>query len=123
MSYSPGKSDSVFHSFQYAFRGVGTAWANERNFRVQCFYGLFVLCLLAGLGVTGLRAALAIFSVVLLLAAELGNSALERVVDLVSSEWHLLAGQAKDLAAAGVMLISFGSAGIVLCILIEACTN
>ena len=119
----PPKSDSVFSSFQFAFQGLHTAWRDERNFRVQCLYGVFVLCLLLGLGVTDIKAVLAIFSVVLLLSAELCNSALERIVDLVSSDWHPLAAQAKDLAAASVMLISFGSAGIVFYIVIAVCRN
>lgn len=59
-------------------------------------------------------AALSFLSVSLLLSAELANSALERVVDLVSPHDHPLAGQAKDMAAGAVMLVSFCSAGILL---------
>ena len=48
------------------------------------------------------------------MAAELVNSALERAVDLACSERHPLAGEAKDMAAAAVMLVSFTSALVVL---------
>jgi diacylglycerol kinase len=57
---------------------------------------------------------LALLSVLLLLSAELANSSLERVVDLVSPGPHPMAGEAKDMAAGGVLLVSFGSASVVL---------
>ena len=39
--------------------------------------------------------------------AELFNTAIETVVDLVSPEFHPLAGRAKDIAAAAVWFLSF----------------
>jgi diacylglycerol kinase (ATP) len=41
----------------------------------------------------------------LVLAAELLNSAIEAVVDLVSPDFHELAGRAKDLGSAAVFLL------------------
>lgn len=49
------------------------------------------------------------FGALALLAAEMGNSALERTVDLVTKEHHALAKAAKDLAAGAVLLVSLGS--------------
>ena len=37
------------------------------------------------------------------------NTAIEFVVDLVSSQYHDLAGKAKDVAAAAVLLTAFGA--------------
>jgi diacylglycerol kinase len=50
------------------------------------------------------------------LAAELLNTAVETVVDLVSPEYHPLAGRAKDIAAAAVWVLSLfvALAGLVL---------
>ena len=44
------------------------------------------------------------------------NTAIETVVDLVSPEFHPLAGHAKDIAAAAVWVLSFlvGIAGVVI---------
>ena len=40
------------------------------------------------------------------ISAELVNTAIETVVDLVSPEFHPLAGRAKDIAAAAVWVLS-----------------
>jgi diacylglycerol kinase (ATP) len=42
---------------------------------------------------------------VLVLSAELLNSAIEAVVDKVSPEFHELAGRAKDMGSAAVFLL------------------
>jgi len=44
--------------------------------------------------------------VALVLGLELGNTALEAVVDLASPNFHPLAKAAKDVAAAGVLVVS-----------------
>jgi diacylglycerol kinase len=45
----------------------------------------------------------------LVLSAEAMNTAVEFVVDLVSPDYHPLAGKAKDVAAAAVLLAAFGA--------------
>ena len=52
-----------------------------------------------------------------MLALEMMNSAIERVVDLVTTERHTLAKQAKDLAAGAVLVYAIGSAIIGLIII------
>jgi diacylglycerol kinase (ATP) len=56
------------------------------------------------LHVTLLEKIVLLASVVLVLIVELLNSAIEAVVDRVSLERHPLAGRAKDLGSAAVML-------------------
>jgi diacylglycerol kinase (ATP) len=50
------------------------------------------------------------FAVTLVLLAELINTAIEVVVDLVSPEYHPLARRAKDVAAGAVLVASIGAA-------------
>jgi diacylglycerol kinase (ATP) len=52
----------------------------------------------------------------MVLAAELINTAIETVVDLVSPEFHPLAGRAKDIAAAASWLLSIAAAIAGLCV-------
>ena len=52
--------------------------------------------------------------------AELMNTAVETVVDLVSPEFHPLAGKAKDIAAAAVWIIALCSVVVGLCVYIHA---
>ena len=51
-------------------------------------------------------------SIASVIGAEAMNTALEKVVDLASPEWHETAGQAKDAAAAAVLIISLGAAAV-----------
>lgn len=44
-----------------------------------------------------------------ILAFELMNSALERVVDLVTEDFHILAQKAKDMSAAAVLVLSLAA--------------
>jgi diacylglycerol kinase (ATP) len=51
-------------------------------------------------------------AIALVWVAEALNTGIERVVDLASPELHPIAGQAKDVAAAGVLLAS-GAAAVI----------
>ncbi|MFC0231738.1 diacylglycerol kinase family protein [Bhargavaea ullalensis] len=101
-----------FRSFRYAAKGIVRTARTEQNFRFHLAAGTAVV--IAG-ALTGLSAAE--WSVILLLIAgmlslELMNTAVERVVDKASPEWHPLAGQAKDAAAAAVLIYAAASAVI-----------
>ena len=56
------------------------------------------------LGTNAVERALLIGSVLLVLIIELVNSAIEAVVDRVSTDRHRLSGLAKDLGSAAVLL-------------------
>lgn len=53
-----------------------------------------------------------VFAIVLVLAAEGFNTALEHLTDLVSPDYHPLAGKAKDVAAGAVLLAAIGAATV-----------
>lgn len=96
----------------------GLKWAlKETAFRHElllCLIGIPLACWLAD---TPIEMALMIGSLLLILVAELLNSAIESVVDLVSPNYHPLAGRAKDLGSASVficMLICLLVWGIIL---------
>jgi len=46
------------------------------------------------------------------------NTAFERVVDLVTQEWHPLAKAVKDIASGAVLVLALTSVAIALCIFI-----
>ena len=97
-------------SFLFAIQGFRTAVRTERNIKVMLAVG--ALAVVAGL-VVGLD--LVSWGIVILccgvvIAAELLNTAVETVVDLVSPEFHPLAGRAKDIAAAAVWALSIAAA-------------
>lgn len=75
--------------------------------------------MLAGLpcGLAALEWALLAFAIGLVLMAELGNTALETVVDLVSPDHHRLARIAKDTSAGMVLTAAVTAAAVGLIIL------
>ena len=109
----PGKQPShptFKRSFLFAIQGFITAVGTERNIKVMLGGAAFAI-------VVGIIVELDVLSwcIVLVccgcvLAAELTNSAIETIVDLVSPEFHPLAGRAKDVAAAASWVISLTSA-------------
>jgi diacylglycerol kinase len=99
-------------AFGYAFAGLGAAWRTEPNMRI---HGVVALCVVVAGAVLRLRPlawGLLVFAIALVLVAELVNVAVESVVDLVSPEEHPLAGRAKDVAAAAVLVAAFAAIAI-----------
>ena len=94
-------------SFLFAIQGFRTAVVTERNIKVMLCVG--ALAVAAGLivGLDPLSWAIVLLCCAVVIMAELFNTAIETVVDLVSPEFHPLAGRAKDIAAAAVWFLSF----------------
>ena len=89
----------------WSFKGLRAAWRYEASFRLEVWLTvvLFPLGLLSGQG--AIEKLLLCGSLLLVLSMELINSAVETVVDLVSPEFHQLAGRAKDLGSAAVFIL------------------
>ena len=80
------------------------AGLEEAAFRQELLLALVLVPLGLYLGDTGVARALLVGSALLVLIAELLNSAVEATVDRVSPELHPLSKRAKDLGSAAVML-------------------
>lgn len=93
-----------FRGFGFAFNGIKYTFNTQLNFRVHCFVAIVVaaLCFYLELNKTEWLWIIAATSIVLM--AELANTAIETLVDLVSPEYNLKAGLVKDIAAAMVLL-------------------
>ncbi len=89
-------------SFLFAIQGFRTALRTERNIKVMLGGGVFALFMGIILRFQLLEWAIVILCCGVVVAAELLNTAIETVVDLVSPEYHPLAGRAKDIAAGAV---------------------
>lgn len=85
-------------------QGLHTAWRDETAFRLQCLLLVPLLPSAFLLAQDAVELALLLGSCALVMMAEMFNSAIERVVDRISTETHPLSGQAKDLGSAGVFI-------------------
>ena len=97
-------------SFKYAFKGIGELIRSQPNVKIHLFVALLVS--IAGFF---FRISLSEWSIIIIciggvLAAEAFNTALEYLTDLVSPDYHSLAGKAKDVAAAAVLIMALAAA-------------
>jgi diacylglycerol kinase (ATP) len=95
---------SLYKNGMYAVEGFKDMIQNESSFKLQIL-GLFSFGIIAWiLPVSFGYASILFISLFLPVLAETANSAIERVVDLVTSDYHILAKQAKDIGATLVLL-------------------
>lgn len=92
-------------SFKTAVSGIAWAIRTQPNFRVHLV--LSVAALIAGwlFRVSSLEMLILIFTIVLGLSAEMINTAIESMTDLITREYRAEAKIAKDVSA-GMMLVT-----------------
>ena len=97
---------------RWSWQGLSATWRDEYSFRAWIWSnlasGILAFCLPLGVE---FRALILVMGL-LVLVAELFNTAIERAVDHTSTELNTLAGQAKDAASAAVALTAL-AAGVV----------
>jgi len=110
-------------SFVYAWNGICYGIGAERNAKVHLISAIIVIIAGFMTGLSLLEWFIVIILICGMLALELMNSAVERVVNLLTIERHILAKQAKDLAAGAVLVYAIGSAIIGLLLFIPKWFN
>jgi diacylglycerol kinase (ATP) len=108
---------SLAASFRDAFKGIGHVFLTQRNAKIQLAVGVASLLVAAGLRVSLGELALLLFVSAAVLAAEIGNTAVESLVDAFCPDINESARIAKDAAAGAVLMLSLGSVAVGLCIL------
>jgi diacylglycerol kinase (ATP) len=93
----------IWRAFRASFNGYRGALRRERAFREELVVALVVIPMGLYFGRNGVERALLVGPMVLVLVAELLNSAIETTVDRVGLERHELSGLAKDLGSAAVL--------------------
>jgi len=91
-------------AFNYSLNGLRTAYASEAAFRQEVWLALVLTPAAWFVGDTSLERGVLIASVLVLLIVELLNTAIEKTVDRIGSEFHELSGAAKDIGSAAVLL-------------------
>ena len=104
-------------ALQWSSSGLKKAFINEAAFRQEVLLALLLCPLGIWLGKNGTEKSLLAGSILLILIIELLNSSIEAAVDRMGEEIHPLAGQAKDMGSAAVLLTLLLAALIWVCIL------
>lgn len=102
----------LYKATGYSWSGLKAAWVNEEAFRFELVLFLLLAPVAFWLAQSALQFALLLGVGLLVLVAELLNSAVEAIVDQVTREHTELAGRAKDMGSAAVF-VSFGVAALV----------
>ncbi|MDZ5470947.1 diacylglycerol kinase family protein (plasmid) [Bacillus sp. 31A1R] len=100
----PFRSSGVLDSFKHALTGIFSAILHERNIQIHLVISFVVVVLGLFFRITPIEWILISFAIGGVISLELVNTAIERVVDLVTEEYHPLAKQAKDIAAGAVLI-------------------
>ena len=99
-------------SFRFAWAGVVGTALHQRNMRLHLAAATAVAALGSGVALSAPSQLALLLSVFLVLAAEVANSGLEALVDLVTSERDERARAAKDAGAGAVLLLAAGSVAV-----------
>ena len=108
---------SLFKNGRYAVEGFFELVKNESSFKLQVllFVGMTIVAWMLPISF-GYQAILSL-SLFIPIMSEVANSSIERVVDLVTKDYHVLAKRAKDAGATLVLLSLFLTGGIWLSVL------
>ena len=91
-------------SFAYAFTGIGSFLRKEHNAWIHCIAIIIVTITGFIIGISRMEWVAVLLCFGLVLAAEAFNTAIERLVNLVSPDYHPIAGDVKDIAAGAVLI-------------------
>ncbi|GGH07099.1 diacylglycerol kinase family protein [Pedobacter zeae] len=99
-------------SFKYAFNGLKLFFINDHNGRVHLFAALAAIALSFYLKISRIEwiAVLSVISMVFV--AEIINSSIEKLADVVSPDYHPKIKVVKDLAAAAVLVAAILAAAV-----------
>lgn len=100
----------LINSFKYAFTGIITAFKTEQNMKIHLLIALAVILMGILLKISKLEWITCLFAIIIVLAAELFNTAIETIVDMITKEKNEKAKIAKDVSAGAVLISAIGAA-------------
>ena len=112
------KTKKLINSFKYAIEGIISSFKTEQNMKIHIFIMILVIILGMVLKLSTLEWIILTIVIVLVISAELFNTTIETVVDMITKEKNEKAKLAKDVAAGAVLVLAIGSVIIGLIIFI-----
>jgi diacylglycerol kinase len=103
------KSKNIFDSFKYAASGIVTAFKEERNLKVHLTVMILVIILGFILKLSTFEWTTCLICFALVIGAEIFNTSIETLVDMVSPEISEGAKKCKDTSAGAVLIMAIFS--------------
>jgi len=104
------KSKKLINSFKYAFQGIKTVLKKEQNMKIHFIIMLLVILTGTILKLTKIEWIICIILFGIVLTAELFNTAIEIIVDMIMPNKDERAKNAKDISAGAVLVVAISSA-------------
>lgn len=98
------------NSFKYAKEGFISSFKTERNMKIHVFAAILVVIIGIILKLSVIEWAIFIILIGLVISAELFNTAIETIVDMICPERNDNAKLVKDISAAAVLVMAICSA-------------
>lgn len=111
---------SLFRNGMYAIEGLIDITKHETSFKWQLLLFFVMSIVVWFLPISFGYASILFLSLFIPVMAEVANSSIERVVDLVTTDYHILAKRAKDAGASLVLLSLILTAGVWITVLLVA---
>ena len=99
----------IINSFKYAIEGFISSFKTERNMKIHVLAMITVIIAGFILKLTKIEWCICIILIVIVISAELFNTAIETIVDMISPEKNEKAKLAKDISAAAVLVLAIGA--------------
>ena len=103
------KHRALIKSFQYAFQGLFHTLKYNQNFKIQIVGALLVVLASIYFKVNPFEMGILGVMILLVMCAEMINTAMEEIVNLITTNHQKEAKIAKDVAAGMVLLTFLGS--------------
>ena len=100
----------LINSFKYALQGFASSFRTERNMKIHVVATILVIILGIYLKLNLIEWSIITIAIVIVISAELFNTAIETIVDMVSPQKNEKAKLAKDISAGAVLILAIGSA-------------
>ncbi len=100
----------LINSFKYAIEGFISSFKTERNMKIHILAMIIAIALGIFLGLNITEWCIITIVIALVISAELFNTAIETIVDMVSPEKKPKAKLAKDISAGAVLALAIGAA-------------
>lgn len=97
-------------SFKYAFEGLRSLFRNDHNIILHLVVTIAVIALSVWIKITTTEALVLVFAIGFVWVAELFNTAIEKIMDLISMQRHPRIKFIKDVSAAAVLIASITAA-------------
>ena len=97
---------NFLHNVRFALKGWATFFAGERNGKIQLVVALLAVCAGFVLRISALEWCMVLGCIALVLSLEMINTAIEKVCNLVSKDFHPVIKQVKDISAGAVLWAS-----------------